>query len=182
MVSRETPRPAPSPRSLSRDEVAERAREVLETILGHLVEAPRVEEIRDGGDSHTIHLSVRGADTGIVIGRHGQTLDALEHLVSRIVLREEVSPDLRILVDMEGYRQRRQESLEQLARRLADKAKATGRAVALDPMTPRDRRTVHLALQSDPAVTTISEGEGNFRRLVITPQDGRQGRETQRTR
>jgi spoIIIJ-associated protein len=119
----------------------------------------------------------------MIIGRRGQTLDALEHLVNRIVLRDEADAGVRIALDVEGYRERRQESLEQLARRLAAKARETGRAVTLNPMSPRDRRIVHLALESDPGVSTASEGEGHYRRLVIAPRPGgRPGRASARSR
>jgi spoIIIJ-associated protein len=162
-VSRET---------ASRDTVAARAKQVLEVILTHLVEAPRVEEISDGHSNSIIQLQVSGADSGIVIGRRGQTLDALEHLVSRIALREDADPGLRLVLDVEGYRQRRQESLEQMAKRLAHKARVTARPVALNPMSARDRRIVHLTLDPEPGVTTASEGEGLYRRVVIVPHRG----------
>jgi spoIIIJ-associated protein len=179
-VSRETPRVA-SLRSDTRREVVSRAREVLESLLGHLVEAPQVTETR-GEDDETIHLSLGAADTGMIIGRRGQTLDALEHLVSRIVFRDDGERGLRIALDVAGYRQRREESLRQLAGRLAAKAKETGAVVTLNPMSPRDRRIVHLALQADPDVSTVSQGEGSYRRLLITPQGRRRGRPDDRWR
>jgi spoIIIJ-associated protein len=162
VVSRET---------ASRDAVAARAKQVLEVILGHLVDAPRVEEVMDGDSHTTIQLDLRGEDSGIVIGRRGQTLDALEHLVSRIALRDDADPSLRLVLDVEGYRQRRQESLEQMARRLAHKARVTARPIALNPMSPRDRRIIHLTIDPEPGVTTTSEGEGHYRRVVILPGD-----------
>jgi len=180
-VSRETIRaPRASLNTGSREGAASRAREVLEAILAHLVDSPRVEEVPAGGDTSTIHLALSGVDSGMIIGRRGQTLDALEHLASRIVFRDDVDPGMRLVVDVEGYRQRREESLRQLARRLAEKAKETGRVVTLNPMSPRDRRIVHLTLQSDSAVSTMSEGEGHYRRLLITPQGARRARESTR--
>ncbi len=154
------------------DSTARRAREILEAILPHLVSSPRVEVASVGDEAGTVRLSLSGADGGMIIGRRGQTLDALEHLVNRIVLREEAEPRARIALDVEGYRERRQEALEQLARRLAAKARESGRPVTLNPMSPRDRRIVHIALESDPSVSTASEGEGHYRRLVIAPQQG----------
>jgi spoIIIJ-associated protein len=180
-VSRETNRPSTKRAAAgSRDEAVARAQEVLEAILAHLVDGARVEET--GAPSTTIHLSLSAADSGMVIGRRGQTLDALEHLVSRIVFRDDGDRELRIALDVEGYRQRREESLRQLAHRLAGKAKETGAVVTLNPMSPRDRRIVHLALQADPDVSTISQGEGNYRRLLITPQGKRRGRTSDRLR
>lgn len=121
-----------------------------------------------GDEPGTTVLDVSGADEALVIGRHGQVLDALEHVLNRIAFRDDYGAG-RIMVDVDGYRQRREESLQALAQRLAERAKETGRPVTLDPMTARDRRVVHLALQSDPGVVTRSEGEGQFRRLVIVP-------------
>jgi spoIIIJ-associated protein len=179
-VSRETSGSA-STRRGGRHEAATRAREVLEELLVHLVDGPQVEEIH-GEDEETIHLSLSAPDGGMIIGRRGQTLDALEHLVSRIVFRDDGERGLRIALDVEGYRQRREESLRELAQRLAAKAKETGAMVTLNPMSPRDRRIVHLALQADPDVSTVSQGEGSYRRLVITPQGGRRGRQGDRWR
>jgi len=167
-VSRETP----AHQSRSREAAAARAREVLEILLKHLVESPRVEEVRDGDQGDTIRFVLSGGDSGIMIGRRGQTLDALEHLVGRIVSRDESELGVRIALDVEGYRQRRQESLEDLARRLAGKARATGRPVTLSPMSPRDRRIVHLTLDPEPGVSTTSEGDGLYRRVVILPSQG----------
>jgi spoIIIJ-associated protein len=180
-VSRETPSafvPAPEEK-VGRDGVAARAIAIIETILPHLVDSPDVQESRGTADDRgSIRLALSGSDSGMIIGRRGQTLDALEHIVNRVVFRDDVDSGLRISLDVQGYRQRRQESLEQLAVRLAAKARATGRFVTLNPMSPRDRRIVHLALQSDPSVSTRSEGEGHYRRLVIAPKPGRRSRET----
>jgi spoIIIJ-associated protein len=184
-VSRETPSaivPVPEGR-MSRDGLAERAISIIETILSYLVDSPGVQESKGTTDDQgSIRLSLSGSDSGMIIGRRGQTLDALEHLVNRIVFRDDASSGPRISLDAEGYRQRRQESLAQLAVRLAAKARATGRFVTLNPMSPRDRRIVHLALQSDPSVSTRSEGEGHYRKLVIAPKAGRPSRETPRAR
>jgi YidC/Oxa1 family membrane protein insertase len=120
------------------------------------------------GDDGTWLFTIEGDGAGIVIGRHGQTLDAIEYLMSRIASHEAGNP-VRISLDVEGYRERRQESLEQTARRAADKARGTGRPVALSPMSPRDRRVVHGALSEERGVTTRSQGEVGFRRVVGVP-------------
>jgi spoIIIJ-associated protein len=186
-VSRETS-PAPDSRAsaVSRENAVVRAQEVLEAILRHLVDGPPIiQEVAgspEGQADGTIHLSLSASDSGMIIGRRGQTLDAMEHLVSRIVFRDDGERGLRIALDVEGYRQRREESLQQLAHRLAGKAKETGSVVTLNPMSPRDRRIVHLALQADPDVTTVSQGEGSYRRLLITPQGKRRGRDRDRWR
>jgi spoIIIJ-associated protein len=181
-VSRETP---PAPETLDgvapREGAVRRARAVIEEILSHLVDSPKVLDTGDSTDGGPIQLSLSGSDSGMIIGRRGQTLDALEHLVNRVVFHDDTEHGVRVSLDVEGYRQRRQESLEQLALRLAAKARATGRFVTLNPMSPRDRRIVHLTLQSDPSVSTRSEGEGHYRKLVIVPTAGRGSRETPRS-
>ncbi|HEV7732300.1 MAG TPA: R3H domain-containing nucleic acid-binding protein [Candidatus Binatia bacterium] len=139
-------------------------------MLGHLVDDPRIEVSAD--ESGAITLSVVSQDGGSIIGRRGQTLDALEHLVNRIVFRDDKAAPGRITIDVEGYRRRREESLRDLARRLGQKARETGQVVIVNPLSPRDRRIVHLELEADPNVTTRSEGEGLFRRLLIVPETG----------
>ncbi len=146
-----------------------RAREVLEQLLGHLGASCTVEATETGPEGIVLHL--RGPGSGLVIGRRGQTLDAVNYLLNRIVRRPGGDPRP-LVVDVEGYRQRREESLVDLARRLATKAKETGRVVTLNPMSPRDRRIVHLALGEDGAVTTRSQGTGHYRKLLILPQRG----------
>jgi spoIIIJ-associated protein len=150
------------------DDRARRAKNLLEQILPHLTDDARV-EVEEGSDGNVV-LAVATEDSGAVIGRRGQTLDALEHLVNRIVLRDERAAIGRVTLDVAGYRGRRQESLEELARRLAAKARQTGQIVTLNPLSPRDRRIVHLTLEPEPDVTTRSEGEGVFRRLLIVPE------------
>jgi len=182
-VSRETPQvPGAANGAAARDGAVRRARVVIEEILSYLVESPQVLDTGSSTDGGPIQLSLSGSDSGMIIGRRGQTLDALEHLVNRVVFRDDTGHGVRVSLDVEGYRQRRQESLEQLALRLAAKARATGRLVTLNPMSPRDRRIVHLTLQSDPSVNTRSEGEGHYRKLVIVPAAGRRSRETPRFR
>jgi spoIIIJ-associated protein len=113
-------------------------------------------------------LIVSGEDSGLLIGRRGQTLDAIEYLLNRIVGREEKRGG-RVTVDVERYRERRREYLDALAHRLASKVKETGRVITLNPLSPADRRVVHLALQGDSGVTTRSQGEGHYRKMLILP-------------
>jgi spoIIIJ-associated protein len=96
-------------------------------------------------------------------------LDALEYVVNRIAVRDEPSVQ-HITLDVEGYRERRRQYLEGLARRLGATVKRKRKPIELEPMSPRDRRVVHLTLQGDPALTTRSTGEGYYRRLVIAPK------------
>jgi len=144
-----------------------RCTSLLRELLDHLGVECTV-AARRGPEAETLILEVSGDGSGLVIGRRGQTLDAIEYMVNRIASRGEELAS-RVTVDVEGYRARRQEYLEALAKRLADKAKHSDRAVTLNPMSPRDRRIVHLALKDDPEVETRSQGEGHYRQLLILP-------------
>jgi spoIIIJ-associated protein len=174
-VSRETsPRARPSVAASAgaSDAFTERARAVLAEILSRIGVSCSV-EVRPGSEPGVLELEVSGDSSGLLIGRRGQTLDALEYMVNRIAGRAEDSAIPRIGIDVEHYRYRRKQYLETLARRLAEKAKQSGRVVTLNPMSPRDRRIVHLVLQDDGGVATRSEGEGHFRKLTILPADRR---------
>ncbi len=143
---------------------------LLRALLGHMAVQCDVEPAGTSEDGAVV-VAVRGVETGLVIGRQGQTLDAIEYLLNRIVGRDrDQGTPPRVVIDVEGYRERRQESLEQLARRAAASVRKTGRVEALNPMSPRDRRIVHLALEGDPSVTTRSEGDGHYRRVLIVPR------------
>ena len=104
---------------------------------------------------------------GILIGKRGQTLDSLQHLVS-LVINKHSEEYIRVKLDTENYRERRKETLEQLAKNIAYKVKRTRRPVFLEPMNPYERRIIHSALQNDPYVTTHSEGEEPYRKVVVT--------------
>jgi spoIIIJ-associated protein len=145
-----------------------RARTVLSEILS-LLGASCTVELQKGNTPGSVVLSVNGDNSGLLIGRRGQTLDALEYMVNRIVSRAEEAGPGRIVIDVERYRERRQEYLESLAHRLADKSRQTGRVVTLNPMSPRDRRIVHIALREDASVETRSQGQGYYRRILIVP-------------
>jgi len=148
------------------DEAIESARLAFLEILQHLGVETAVEI--EQHDDVACTFRVPGGDAGIVIGRHGQTLDAIEYLLNRIASQGRMT-STRIALDVEGYRERRQESVEQMARRAADKARHSGRPVTMAPMSARDRRTVHVTLSDDHGITTRSQGEGSFRRVVIVP-------------
>jgi len=115
-------------------------------------------------------FELSGADAGFLIGRHGQMLDAIEYLANRVAVSEPVE-SARILVDAQGYRERRRLYLEGLAKRLGAQVRSRKKSVTLEPMSPRDRRTVHVALQNEPGVVTKSTGEGYYRRVVISPAE-----------
>jgi spoIIIJ-associated protein len=113
-------------------------------------------------------LLIEGDTGGVLIGRRGTTLDALEYVVNRAVGHDEERA-AHVEVDANDYRARRRAALEALAQRMAERARRKGKPVALTPLSPRERRVVHLALQADPTLTTRSAGAGFYRRLVIVP-------------
>ncbi|HEY3360137.1 MAG TPA: RNA-binding cell elongation regulator Jag/EloR [Polyangia bacterium] len=157
--------PAPAATVVLEGKAAE-AREALWGMLSRMgIEA----SICVSEDDERIVLDVVGSEAGLVIGKKGQTLDALQYLVNKIVNRERESRKA-IIVDSEGYRGRRADSLVELALRLGEKAVRTRRVITVNPMSPHDRRIIHLALDKVPGVTTRSEGEGSFRRLLIIPE------------
>ena len=104
---------------------------------------------------------------GVLIGKRGQTLDSLQYLVS-LVVNKESENYIRVKVDTENYRQRRKETLENLAKNIAYKVKKTRRSLSLEPMNPYERRIIHSALQNDKYISTHSEGDEPFRRVVVT--------------
>jgi spoIIIJ-associated protein len=126
-------------------------------------------EVSAFDDGERIFLDAHGAESGLIIGKKGATLDALQYIVNRIVSKKP-NDGPGVVVDAEGYRGRREDSLADLARRLAEKAVKTGRPVPVEPMNPADRRIVHVTLVDHPGVTTESDGEGLFRRVVIYPK------------
>ena len=150
------------------DKVADTAVGVLQTILTSFgIEGSSIEEYE--GDEGEIILDVVGGDLAVLIGRHGRTLDALQALTSAITNRK-LGFRYPIIVDVEGYRHRRRQKLEDIARRSADRAARQHIAVRLRPMTAYERRVVHVALRDDHRIVTQSEGDDPFRMVVISPK------------
>lgn len=114
-----------------------------------------------------LSINMKGEHMGILIGKRGQTLDALQYLANRVANKHQ-DGYVRVKLDTENYRARREETLKHLAKNIAHKVKRTRRPVALEPMNPYERRIIHSALQSDPYVTTHSEGEEPYRKVVVT--------------
>lgn len=121
-----------------------------------------VKETLDG-----IVLDLHGEDLGILIGKHGQTLDALQYLTNLAANRDMSEAKVRIIIDVENYRKRREETLYRLAMRLADKVKRTGDKITLEPMSRHERKVIHMALQDERRILTYSDGEEPFRKVVI---------------
>lgn len=113
-------------------------------------------------------LDIHGSDLGILIGRRGDTLNALQY-ITRLIVSRELQQRANIVVDVEGYKARRESALRKLAQRMATKAKRQGRTITLDPMPPNERRIIHITLRSDSEVTTESVGSGNQRKVTIVP-------------
>lgn len=116
---------------------------------------------------NSMEIDLSGDEMGVLIGKRGQTLDSLQYLVS-LVVNKESEDYIKVKVDTENYRERRKETLENLAKNISHKVKRTKRPVLLEPMNPYERRIIHSALQNDRYVTTHSEGEEPFRRVVVT--------------
>jgi spoIIIJ-associated protein len=161
--------------------VAAPTEEDLETAVGvleHLLELMNVDasvQVRapetpgDGLGLVRAVMDVSGEDLGILIGRRGETLSSLQFLVNLVVSRK-LKARTAFGIDIEGYRRRREEALKGLALRMADRVKSTGQSITLEPMPPNERRIVHLALAKDPNVITVSIGEGENRKVAITPR------------
>lgn len=154
-------------------EAARVAQEVLEKLLVgmgiHARISRRVETEGTPEGEPTILLDVKGRDLGILIGRRGETLRALQYL-TRLLTSRRAQRWVGVVVDIDGYTERRQTTLQELALRMAQRAQAEGRPVALEPMPPHERRIVHLALRDHALVTTQSSGEGEERKVVIHPK------------
>lgn len=118
-------------------------------------------------EERNMDIELNGDDMGVLIGKRGQTLDSLQYLVS-LVVNKDVDEYIRVKVDTENYRERRKETLENLAKNIAYKVKRNKRPVSLEPMNPYERRIIHSTLQNDKYVTTHSEGDEPFRRVVVT--------------
>ena len=116
-------------------------------------------------------IDITGDDSGLLIGRRGETLRALQYLVNLVVRRNLEDEPVRVVLDIERYRERRHNSLHDLALKVADKVATTGRAIPLEPMPAAERRVIHMALAEHPRVSTQSNGLGESRRVTITPRE-----------
>lgn len=147
------------------DEAIAKAKEFLQKIFTAMKIEVAMEKFINKNDG-SVTFKLHGDDMGILIGKHGQTLDALQYLTN-LVANKNSADRVRVIIDVEDYRDRRVETLTRLANRLADKVKRTGERVALEPMNPHERKIIHMALQGDRRVTTLSEGDEPHRHVVI---------------
>jgi spoIIIJ-associated protein len=158
-----------SRKSAGLEEQGREATAILKQLLELMGERAEVRPTES--DSESVELEIRGDGSGILIGRHGQTLDALEYVVNRILARR-IKDSTPISLETESYRARRRQQLHRMALSMGERAKREHEPVKLDPMPPRDRRVVHLALKDDPLITTRSAGEGFLRSIEIVPAAG----------
>lgn len=149
------------------DHVADTAIASLKQVLKHFDVGEVTIDEYDGDEGELI-LDITGDDLAVLIGRHGRTLEALQFIVSALTVRQ-IGFRFPVIVDIEGYKNRQRQKLEALARSSAKKAAYNGRSVKLRPMSPYERRIIHVALRDDDRVRTASEGEGPARHIVILP-------------
>ena len=151
-------------------EIESSAKKFLTDVFGAMnIEAKL--EAHYNAEENLVEINIEGDDMGILIGKRGQTLDSLQYLVS-LVINKESNCYLKVKLDTENYRERRKETLENLAKNISYKVKRTKRPVSLEPMNPYERRIIHSALQNDKFVETHSEGEEPYRKVVITLKKG----------
>lgn len=148
-------------------EVAKLAKEIMEKLL-FLLKIPATVNV-EGKEPVSVNITDGKEDLGILIGRKGRTLASLQYLVSLMVSRK-IKARPRLNIDIAGYKKRHEEELRRLALKIAELVKRTGRSITLEAMPPHERRIIHLALRDDPEVITRSSGEGEERRVTISPR------------
>ena len=149
----------------------EKAQKTLEKIINFIIEDGEIQVINDE-EADRIVLGIKTSNPGVLIGRHGHTLDALQYIVNIIANKEiEESKRRKIVVDIEGYKERREDVVSKYAHEKAEIVKKTGKKIALCYMNAVERRIVHLVLQEEPLLSTYSEGTEPFRRVIIAPKE-----------
>jgi spoIIIJ-associated protein len=147
---------------------------VIRDLLGHMkvnatVEAEYIEP-EDDRDKKVLKININGNDLSILIGRRSETLNALQY-ISSLIINKQMGHSVPLMIDVQGYRSRREGQIRQLARRMAEQAVQTGRRQVLEPMPPNERRLLHLELRDHPDVFTESVGEGSSRKVTIKPKN-----------
>lgn len=170
----ETPPPSSVAKSVQDDITLHVARETVSELLEKMqVKAEVTSSFGEADEPHgrtPVKVDIRGNDLSILIGRQAETLNALQYIASLIVGKE-LGHTITLSIDVEGYRQRREQQIRQLARRMADQAISTGRRQVLEPMPANERRLVHIELRDNPGVTTESVGEDPHRKVTIIPKE-----------
>lgn len=172
---KETPVQAPVQTQIKSQSVSNgNLEEIANNFLVKLFKAMNLEttiDVKFDTEQQTMDININGEDMGVLIGKRGQTLDSLQYLTSLVVNKESTSY-IKVKVDTENYRERRKETLENLAKNIAYKVKRTKHPVSLEPMNPYERRIIHSTLQYDKYVETHSEGDEPYRRVVVTLKKG----------
>ena len=168
---------APAPKPAAPTDIHDPILDAAESVVSKLVHQLGLEaqvsahfDESDRSDRRSIHVDVRGKDLSMLIGRHAETLNAFQY-VSSLIVGKETKQFVQLVVDVEGFRARREKQLRQMAQRMADQALKMGRRVTLEPMSSAERRIIHMALQDHPAVTTESVGEEPRRKVTIVPKE-----------
>ncbi len=144
---------------------------IAKQLMAGLVERMGLEVEVDGAlKEGNIDLKIKGDKEGILIGKHGRTLEALQIIINRMVNKQIKNP-VRITLDIDDYRERRSDSLSKMASRIGERAKRTGKPVTIGPFNAHDRRIIHITLQEDPSLRTESLGEGDIKKISIIPQN-----------
>ena len=167
------PKESPKKERLEHDAVLDTAEEVVSKLIYHMGMTAQVSAHYDDSstdDHRVIQVDVRGDDLSALIGRRAETLAAFQHVASLIVGKQ-TQKWVQMIVDVEGYRSRREKQIRQLANRMADQVTKTGRKVTMEPMPSSERRVVHIELRGHPAVITESTGEDPYRKVVILPKE-----------
>jgi spoIIIJ-associated protein len=153
------------------EEAVRSAKELLSGLLDHMGIAAEI-EVSDREEN--LYVEMKGAHEGILIGRHGRTLESLQLVINRM-MSNRLGPPVKVILDINSYRKRREESLREMAVRLGEKVKRTGRAQTIGPFNAHDRRVIHLAIREDPVLRTESQGEGEVKKIRIVPQESDPG-------
>jgi len=173
---RAAPRPVMSASGSAEDseEALRVAREIVEELIERMGVEAKVTSAWAAPDADTqvppLLVDIRGDDLSILIGRHGETLAALQY-IARLIVGKELQHQVPMILDVEGYRARRERQLRQLAQRMAEQAVERGRTMLLEPMPANERRIIHIELRDNPTVTTESVGEGEQRKVTIIPRE-----------
>ncbi len=157
---------SPEPAPITMEALVETGRDTLQRIVDGITDSANV-SVSTNGDR--VRFEISGGNTAVLIGKRGQTLDAIQYIVEKVINRH-MNDRVRVLVDVEGYLENRRSNLESLAGRLAEKAKRTGKPVTIGQMNAHDRRIIHMALRDDNFVRTQSLGNGFYRKLMIFPK------------
>ena len=155
------------------DGLLDKTEEIISKLIHHMSLRAQVSAHYSDDDQQerrSIHVDIRGDDLSSLIGRHAETLMAFQHVAS-LMVGKEIGQWVQLIVDVEGYRSRREKQLQQLARRMAEQVIKTGRKATLEPMPSSERRVIHIELRGHPAVMTESVGEEPYRKIMILPKD-----------